>query len=239
MQRAGFQKQEQKFVWGPCSEWQAGCPHSCLRPRCPLSLLGPCSALPSPCASSAHGRCVDQSGYSVPATDSLSSRAGTSQGRLGPSVGLSPWVQHSVCTFQQPTGGCLHFTDKASSRIRSFNCTVLTSLQNLVRGFVCSPYSFPAEWGKKNSDCQKQNSLRDCQTEPRRFRLWSPAWGRLQPWDPSAASTFQAQKATLHSWDLSFSTSLLSPWRGHFWDRYYHVAKEQAESLQAEEDSVP
>lgn len=65
-------------------------------------------------------------------------------------------------------------------------------------------------------------------TQPRRPPLRSPAGHGLPPWAPSAASTSQAQKATLHGWDRSFSTNPLSPWHGRFWDRYCPVAGDQA-----------
>lgn len=129
--------------------------------------------------------------------------------------------------LEQPKTGWSPLFEEAGCRIQSFASLSPTSPPNLFRRSVHSPYSSPAESGRK-SDCWRQKSPGVTCTEPQRPPLRSPAWGSLPPWAPSAASTSQAQKAALHGWDRSFSTNPLSPWHGHFWDRYCPVAWDQA-----------
>lgn len=129
--------------------------------------------------------------------------------------------------LEQPMRGWSPLFEEAGCRIQSLASLSPSSPPNLFRKSVHSPYSSPAESGRK-SDCWRQKSSEVTGTEPRRPPLRSPAWGSLPPWAPSAASTSQAQKATLHGWDRSFSTNPLSPWHGHFWDRYCPVARDQA-----------
>lgn len=141
-------------------------------------------------------------------------RAVLSQGLAGPGMGLRTagvaLRLHLGTAYQvaAPSGRCSRSRARSDLRTKAVHKVCL----------VCSCYSFPAGWAKKGSECWRQ-TVRARGAGPRRRPLGSPAWGRRQPWALGAASISPAQRATLRSWDRTSLTSLLSPWRGRFWDR--------------------